>query len=580
MIAAWLGDLRPVDKSVVRAAAIFESDVRIETLAGVVGLSVDQVEPSLRRLLVQRLLVPAEGELPNGPPRSWWPGEGAWGGGAMTAELPKAVHIPGSLLRRAILDTIGDMERRRLHGAASAVLERQGAAQDDDQIGSLAFHAARLVDRRRAADYLVRAAAAARLRGDHASAARELVEAARIVRESDEDLDGRRAADLALGATDVALEAGEMEILDEALTEVETSSVVRTDARIRVRLALAKARGAARRERWEEAAEVLGQVSSVIEGLDDSALRGRALVELGQLESEAGRPEAAISILEQAVADLAGGEAAELAGFAWCRLACALARSSRAEEAEDAVASALALTARLGEGPLRHSSLAAMGVVQDARGALASAASRFREAADVAEQQGDEVEAAHAYVLGAIAATEAGREADAAFMADAANRLARKHRLETVSCMAAAVQAALAVREDASTSWLPNIVRAVDRLEALGRHEGAARGLTMLAYANVALDDAGAAVRTLEARRGVGFPRRKRRARKAAAGARERARARRGRGRKSGLVFRPLPRGDPAWPSPERPETTVKRRPTRHHPRRPRRPRSKAPSRP
>jgi fructose-1,6-bisphosphatase/inositol monophosphatase family enzyme len=115
----------------------------------------------------------------------------------------------------------------------------------------------------------------------------------------------------------------------------------------------------------------------------------------------------------------------------------------------------------------------------------------------VAEQEGEESDAARADVFGAVAAVEADRLADAAVMAEAAVRLGKKHSLETVVLVGTAVQATLAMMELPDTTYVTTIVRAIDRLENVGRFGAAALALMMLARAHVTLGDMGASARTL-----------------------------------------------------------------------------------
>jgi len=497
LIATGLAELRHVDRNVLRAAAAFDGPVEIDTLRVIVAVEKEEGEAALRRLLVQRLLE-ADGEgLPEGPPQAWWPGSGAWGGGHDKNPVPPKVTVPGSMQRRAICDSVGDMELRRLHGSIAAVLERQGAAADADRIALLAHHAARSVDRRRAPDYLVRASEYAAERGDPGSAAEYLAHAAKIIRESDEE-DGDRSVTLALKATELALSGGAVDIAEAALDEADRTTTPRSEPAIKVRLALARARVAARQERWADAASSLEQVTEAIETLSDGGLRGEALLTLGQVEMEAGRPESAAAILQRAVETLEGAESDDLAGVAHARAAVALARAGRFDEADDAVSSALAIAARLGSGRLRHRSLSAMGAVAEARGSMKSAAARYGEAAEVAMQEGAEASAGRAHVLAAATSLENDDPARSAVHAEAAQRLGRRHGLHSVTQLAVAIQGALAIAEHPDVSYVPGIVRAIDRLETAGRAGAAAIALTMLARAHLVLGDEGAARRTLE----------------------------------------------------------------------------------
>jgi serine/threonine protein kinase/predicted ATPase len=497
LIATGLAELRPLDRSILRAAAAFDGPVEIDVLRASVGAGHEEGEAAIRRLLVQRLLEAVGKGLPQGPPREWWPGSGVWGGTSDDHPVPSLVRVPGSLLRRALEDSVGDMELRRLHGAIAAVLERTGAAGDADRIASLAHHAARSMDRRRAPDYLIRAADHAEERGELGSAAEYLAHAAKIVRESNEEL-GEDSVTLALRATELALSGGAIAIADAAIDEAERTTTARTEPAVKVRIALARARVAARRERWDDAASSLAQVTDAIETLADEGLRGEALLTLGRVEMEAGRPESAAAILERAIETLEKASEDDLSGVAHARAAVAFARAARFDEADDAVSSALAIAARLGSGRLRHRSLAAMGAVAEARGSMKSASARYREAAQVAEEEGAEASAARAHVLAAATCLENDDPAQAAVHAEAAHRLGRRHGLHSVTHLASAIQGALAIAEHPDVSYVPGIVRAIDQLEEAGRSGATAIALSMLARAHVVLGDSGAAQRTLE----------------------------------------------------------------------------------
>jgi tetratricopeptide (TPR) repeat protein len=495
LIATRLAELRPLDREIVRTAAAFDGPVEIDTLRAIANVEQGAAEAAFRRLLVQRFLSAAGDGLPEGPPRSWWPGSGAWGGGDDRHPIPPRVVVPGSLQRHALTDSMGDMELRRLHGSIAAVLERLGAASDADRISLLAHHAARSVDRRRAPDYLVRAAEHAESRGDLAHAAEYLSHAAKVIRESDEDPD--RGVTLALKATELALSGGAIEIAEAAIEEADRTTTARTEPDVKVRIALARARVFVRRERWSDAASTLDQVTDAIEALTDDGLRGEALLTLGRVEMEAGRPDSAAQILERAIENLSRAGADELAGIAHARAAMALARAGRFGDADDAVSSALAIAARLGSGRLRHRSLAAMGAVAEARGSFKSAAARYDEAAQVATEEGAEASAAHAHVLAALSCLELDDMARAAIHAESAHRLGRRHDLFSATQIATAMKGALAIIEHPDVAYVPAMVRAIERLEEAGRSGAAAIALTMLARAHLVLGDPGAARRTL-----------------------------------------------------------------------------------
>ncbi len=498
LIATCLSEQRPMDRDILRAAAAFGDAAPIASLKEVTGATPEESEAALRRLLVQRLLTSAGTDLTAGAPRSWWPGSGAWGGGHDEDPLPLTLSVPGSLQRRAITDAMGDMDLCRLHGSIAAVLERHGAGADPTGIADLAYHAARSVDRRRAPDYLARASEAALERGDAPAAAEYLVEAARIVREEGDDPDVERSVDFALRGSAMALASGAIDVAEAALDEADRSPFARTELTIKVRIALGRARVASRNERWTDAAAILDQAGESIEALTDDSLRGEALLTLGQVEFEAGRPEAGAAILGRAIETLGAAEADELVGVAWCRRAEALAWTGKFDEADAAVSAALAIAARLGSGRLRHRSLAAMGAVAEARGAMKAAADRFGEAAQVAEEEGAEASAARAHVSAAARRLDVDDPARAAVHAEEARRLGRRHQLSTVTHLATAIQGALAIADHPDASYVPGIVQAIDYLEGNGRTGAAAVALTMLARAHLALGDPPAAGRTLE----------------------------------------------------------------------------------
>jgi hypothetical protein len=139
-----------------------------------------------------------------------------------------------------------------------------------------------------------------------------------------------------------------------------------------------------------------------------------------------------------------------------------------------------------------------MGAVAEARGSMKSASARYREAAQVAEEEGAEASAARAHVLAAATCLENDDPAQAAVHAEAAHRLGRRHGLHSVTHLASAIQGALAIAEHPDVSYVPGIVRAIDQLEEAGRSGATAIALSMLARAHVVLGDSGAAQRTLE----------------------------------------------------------------------------------
>ncbi len=494
--AARLATLRPDERDLVRVAALFENGVDVGTLAEVHGVPRDVARRPIRRLLVHRLLVPAEdpNRLPAEP--LLYAGVGRWGGGHDELEVPERLRVPGDMLRHAILRTLSESERRRLHGRAVAVLERHATLDDPASAGELAHHAARSVDRRRAPEYLVAAAESSHRAGDPRSAAHRFAEAAALVRDEALEHPERDAVDLALRAAEMALEAGDADLAERAVRDVE-GEVAHRDLLTVVRLAVARARAAGRRDCWSDAAFALAEVSDAIAALEDGAARAGALLEWGRAALEAGDPARAAELLERA--QLAAGDGAPaIGGRAWCGRALALARLGRVDEADQAVSSALAVAARLGTGELRHLSLAAMAEAQAARGALGEAAARWAEAAEVAGQLGAHDEAARLDALAAATFVEAGEEERAVPLAERAVREGKRCRQESAWQLGIAVQAALAVAADPNPSWIPRLRRAVERLSALGRCGEASHAVQMLSRAHLALSDTGAAARSIE----------------------------------------------------------------------------------
>jgi len=489
-----LASLRLEDRDIVRLAATSDRGMSLDVLAAAHGVPSDVIEAPVRRLLVQGLLEDARVDRdPVDPVR---PFAGRWGGGHEGVARPDAVRVPGSLVRRCILESLAADERRRLHGRVAAVLERSGAAQSDELIGALAHHAARSVDRRRAPDYLTQAANADLARGRHGAAARRLHEAALLILELADEPAHTRALDLAIRAAEHALTASDPRLAERILADIDGPAALGGDGVV-VRVATTRARAAARRHSWEEAVRGLEAVRGRFTDLPDPAVRGEALLELGLAQLEGGDPALAQTTLAQAASALAEAGADARRGRALCARAVALARAGHAEEAGEAVSLALAITARLGEGALRHHSLAAMAEVQDAAGSLREAAARWREAAEVAEQESLPHEMARMIVLAAVAFLEAGFEVDAMVLAERGVALGRSLRLPTVDLLAQAVQAALAIEAHPEPIYMPRLVRAVEGLEQANHRAEAARAVQMLARAHLGLGDRAAAARAL-----------------------------------------------------------------------------------
>ena len=483
LVASRIAQLRPEMRDLVRAAALFDDGVELRTLAEVHGVPIDVAEHWIRRLVLMGLLVGAGPERSVFPAELVFPGSGTWGGGHVEHPMPSRVCVPGALLRRAIAGALPVAELRRMHGRIVAVLER-GKLDEPARLAELAHHAARSVDRRRAPEYLIQAAEAFQSAGNLRDTALRLAEAAALAEETPEC--GHDPVELALRASDAALEASDPELAEHVLAP-HTGAAARQPAE-QVRFAVARARALGRRDRWSDAAFALAQVSDAIDSLSDAPLRARALLEHGRAEIEVGRPEEAVALLDRAQA-IAGDSDVMVRGRALCWFGVALARKNQVEQADQAVAAALAVTARLGTGELRHLSLAAMAEAQAARGALGAAAARWVEAAEVAQKLGAFEEAARLDALAAVTLVEAGDESRAVPIAERAVREGRSHRASSAELLGLAAQGALAVQANPDPVWLPRIGAAVDRLEQMGRFGEASHAVQMLARAYRALGD-------------------------------------------------------------------------------------------
>lgn len=483
-VASRVASLPKRARSVVRTLAAAEAPMDFPLLAAVEGIPRDVAEPLVQRLLGRGLLR----------------GFGATRMGSRTSELPTSGHEPlparlaiegGELVKRAILESLPDNERERVHSRIADVLRRSGAGSDD-RVESLAHHAALAGDVERAPTELERAADVALARGDRLLAAERLVLASRLRREGGGE--ALEAAESCVRAAELALEAGSTE--HAAATLALAPDV--DDAAVAFRLALARARVEARREHWHEAvAEVESLRASSFWEQASASLRGRAGLVLGRARLESGDVEGSIESFEEAARELSEASLAADSALALCGLATSLARGGFDARAREVELAALVAAVRHGSGELRCASLASSAELAEATGEAATAAARWADAASVADELGRGEDAARWGIRAAVAAVEAGLENEAARWVVEATRHGKQHDLEAVAALASAVRAALAITAHPDPHFVIGLVRAVEELEALGRYGEAAVALTMLARAHLALDDVGAAIRTL-----------------------------------------------------------------------------------
>ncbi|AKF07033.1 serine/threonine-protein kinase PknK [Sandaracinus amylolyticus] len=487
-IGARLGQLRPIDRAMLTTAAMIEPPIPVDLLCAVEGLVGHTGVPALRRLLARRLLVASEHGASEHEPT------GRWGGDDGAGARPERVSFPGAMIARAVRDALDAQEQRRLHARVVATLERIGAASTPEGMRRLAFHAARSFDRRRAPEYLEEVAAHAESRGAPGEAADALAEAARVLREEGDDREGDRAVELTLRASRLAIQGGQVERARALLDELASSHGAHGRPATRIAIALARAEAAMR---VDHAADALAALEEIDPALVQAPVASRASVRLaaGRALIELGRTDDAIATLVEAVAAFREANDGAGRGHALAVLALAEARADRARAADDTAEEALAVAARLGHADLRYAALAAMGAAEEAAGDLRGAAARTREALEVATHAALEAELPVASLRAALASLRAGEGVEAAQRAEQAIRLARKRRLERIVLLGSAVQATIAVQEHPDASFVPAIVRAIDRLEALGRTGDAALAVELLALAHRALGDEGAASR-------------------------------------------------------------------------------------
>ncbi|MEM9071824.1 MAG: protein kinase [Myxococcota bacterium] len=479
-LAARIESLPRRARELVRTVAAFERPVDLSTVTAVESLPRDLTEPIVLRLLRAELLRPGRGGM-RVPPVGRW-------GGDEDEPLPATLRIAGGgLVRRCIFDALPERVQRNTHARIADVLRRSGA-RGDDRVEALAHHALMAGDFERAPAELSQAADVALARDAPMVAAERLAAAARI----GESMETQERALLAIRAAEIALDAGGTDFADAVLLE---PIPVSDDANLTFRRGLAEARVHARREHWPEVVERIGALFAELEDAGDEALRGRALVVLGEALVESGKVAAAVDTLDRAV-DALGSDEARV-GHALCGLAVALARAGEGRRAREVGMDALVAAVRHGGLPLRWQSLAASAEVAEAAGDIEIAFGRWSDAARLARDAEMDEALARSGVRAAISALAAGHEGEASIWVETAVRAARRCDLEVVVSLGEAVRAALVLAAHPDPHFVKGMVRAIEHLESIGRLGEAAMALEMLARAHVELDDVGAAIRTL-----------------------------------------------------------------------------------
>ncbi len=473
IVSAGLAALRAAELDLLRIAATFEGALDVAALCAVHGVPLAGAEMALRRLLTRRLLVPETGTVMQRAARP------LWGGGTDAPPLPPRLRVACGLLRRALLEAMPRKDRAQFHARALAALERLGR---DACVEDLAHHAARAADRRRAPDYLVEAGHAALERRAVPLAAARYIEAARLLREDDPIESAERAVDLAFRGAELAADTGAVALVDEALSLLEAPLHGLDCPTHRVRVALLRAQSAAARGDSARRVAALDAVARELADVHDLALRGAAELELAEGLAGEGRARESLVRLRAAVDTLAlSANAAALHGRALCVLAEALARAALVDEAQHAVARALTVAARLGDGALRFGSLAAMAEVAEAQGEILSAATRFRDAAEVAAAQGLGAEEARMMVRAALAAL-ASRDLEAAARdASAASALAHKTKRESLARLGVVVSLATGILREPDPMACDELAAHVDVVVASGSDFEAASALRLRA---------------------------------------------------------------------------------------------------
>ncbi len=483
-VQARIGALGARARGLVQITAAFPEPLDVATLAAIEGVPRDVAEPIVQRLISRRVLRAAtedrgdkrESEVP------WIP--------SADAPLPARVRIyGGELVRRAVLESLSTEHQQRVHAKIADVLRRSGAA-NDDRVETLAYHSARAGDFERAPSELERAAEVALARGEHGTAARRFLHASELLL-GEMDAADRRAA-LCARAAEVALEAGATALAATALAAAPPV----TDEHLDLRLGLAHIAVLTRREQWSEALRRVEELSHRLDRSEDS-IRGRAQGVLGQARLQTGDVAGAVLAFHEAVRTFESIGDGQNAGRALSGLAIALARAGESERAGETGMAALVSAVRHGGAELRCNALMAAAEIAEASGDDALAASRWCDAAHVAHDAELEVLFARTAARAAIACVHAGLDSEAAVWADDSARVARAHDLDAVESVAEAVQATLALQAHPEPHFVKALVRSVEHLEQLGRFGSAAMVLQMLARGHLALDDVGAAIRTL-----------------------------------------------------------------------------------
>jgi len=473
-------------RNLLRAVAAFPEGVDLATLAAVEGIPKDVAERPVQTLLAAGLC--------RGVERSTFRlRRGEWGGGGGDVAIPPKLHVSGGeLSRRALLESLDDAEQQRLHARIVSVLRAAGAATDE-RVEALAYHAVRAGDFEHAPAYLARAAELDLEHGSPHVAAERFAEAARVMRRAGGSAED--AAALAIRAASCALEAGDTDLAEAVLLTVPRLGA-EADPAIVLKVSLARAQILARREHWPEVVTEIRGASDAMAQTDES-LRGEALVFLGRAHLESGDLAQAVSTLHDAAQALESAGEGPLVGAALCGLAIALARAGEDERAADVGLAALTLAVRHGGGRLRWASLSASAEIAEARGDAHVAAARWEDAAAVAREHALDEDLARTCIRAAVAYVDAERESEAAVWASEAAMVAKQHKLDAVRALADAVRALVALSAHPELNYVTSIVRSVEYLEALGRPGSAALALGLLARAHLALDDVGAAIRTL-----------------------------------------------------------------------------------